>query len=166
MAIRQPENLKIRQIPQLRRDYTRLEGVVREIEHPKGTNVPDSRRNVAADEIENDGEGLELLKAAERGGNFAGKVVSRQVQVAEVGEIRNGGRERTSEEILAEVDVLEIGTGSDIGWKGGIEGIIEEGNVKEIFKHTELRRKRASDTSAWEIDGNNRVIAVAEDAAP
>lgn len=75
--------------------------------------------------------------------------------------------ERTGEEVLREVEVLEALTRGDFEGEGGVDGVVVEGKESEVGEVAEEGRERAGDVGGGEVDGDDgEGSAVAFDAAP
>lgn len=75
--------------------------------------------------------------------------------------------ERTGEEVLREVEVLEALTRGDFEGEGGVDGVVVEGKESEVGEVAEEGRERAGDVGGGEVDGDDgEGSVVAFDAAP
>jgi len=103
-----------------------VEGVVGEFEHFEGGAVEERRRNNVIEQVEYEGEGLEVLEGSEGGGNKAGEVVAGKVEVAKAREEGEGVGEGSSKEVLGEFEVEERGAKGYLEREGLVDGVVEK----------------------------------------
>jgi len=122
----EPERFEVGEVAEGGRNGGRMEGVVGEVERFEGGDVEERRRKDVVEEVEYEGESLEVLEGSEGGGNGAGEVVAGEVEVAEAGEEGEGVGEGAGEEVLGEVEVEERGAEGYLEREGLVDGVVEE----------------------------------------
>lgn len=60
--------------------------------------------------------------------------------------------ELTGKKILGEVEVLETSTSGHVGRKGGVDGVVEEGDKSEVGETAEKGRERAGKVGVGEVE--------------